>query len=181
MFMWRIFLFLWIPAAGIAQDGPKPDMVSPLIATHESGIICAPPTLGISEAPDTVAGTTHLIKEEPNFVSQKRRVPAVIGIGFGIKAQASDIFGMPDVTVTISHPKMGKDRVKTQSFDTRISGTDKSLAFYQFDFDYELVTGIWQLEAVRGDDLLYRTTFEVLAPNEVPELATICGFENLLS
>lgn len=181
MLMWRTFFFAMIPMIGWAQTGPQPDMVSSKIALHEAGIICAPPTTGLSDAPETVAGTTHLIDIEPAFVSTKRRVPAVIGIGFGIKAQAASPLGLPDITMSISHPEMGKQRVELQAFGSSISGTEKSLTFYQFDFDYELVTGFWQMEASQGDEILYRTTFEVLSPDQVPELAQICGFENLLS
>jgi hypothetical protein len=178
MIVWRIFLFAMIPAAAFAQS---PDMVSPLIANHASGVICAPPTKGTSPAPGTVAGTTHLIDVEPAFVSHSRRVPAVLGIGFGIKALAVDISGIDDVLITISHPEMGDQKATAQSFGSLIRGTDPSLTFYQFDFDYELVTGIWQMEASRGTEILYRTTFEVVTPDQAPELATICGFENLLS
>lgn len=178
MIMWRSFFFAMIPCVALAQS---PDMVSPLIANHASGVICAPPTTGTSPAPGTVAGTTHLIDVEPAFVSTTRRVPAVLGIGFGIKSQAADIAGIADVIMTISHPEMGDMRATSQSFGSRISGADPSLTFYQFDFDYELVTGIWQMEAASGLDVLYRTTFEVVPPDQVPELASICGFENLLS
>ncbi len=144
-------------------------------------MICAPPTIGMAPAPDTVAGTIHLIDDEPDFVSVKRRVPAVLGIGFGTKAQSADIAGEPNVTVTISHPPIGDTGAMRQSFDSRISGTKPSLTFYQFDFDYELVTGIGQMEARSGDKIIYRTTFEVVDPAQTPDLAAICGCTDLLS
>ena len=181
MKLWRTFLMCTIPVTTMAQDGPKPDTISPQIASHAAGVICAQPTAGIAQAPGTVAGTTHLIDIEPAFVSTTRRVPAVTGIGFGIKSTAVDISGIPDVTITVTHPPMGKQRVTSQSFDSRISGSESSLTFYQFDFAYELVTGFWQMEAANGSDIIYRTTFEVLPPDQMPELASICGFENLLS
>jgi len=178
MIIWRTFFFAMAPVVAFAQE---PDMISPLVASVASGVICAPPTTGTAPAPGTVAGTTHLIDIEPAFVSHKRRVPAVLGIGFGVKAQAADIGGIPDITMTITHPEMGTSRATSQSFGSRISGDKPALTFYQFDFDYELVTGFWQMEAARGTDVFYRTTFEVVAPNEVPELAAICGFTELLS
>ncbi|MDG1867719.1 MAG: hypothetical protein P8J00_08175 [Yoonia sp.] len=55
------------------------------------------------------------------------------------------------------------------------------LTFYQFDFDYELVTGIGQMEARSGDKIIYRTTFEVVDPAQTPDLAAICGCTDLLS
>jgi len=176
---WCTFFFALMPVAVLAQTGP--DKLGAKIASFEAGVICAPPTTGVRKAPGTVAGTTSLIAVDPPFVSTKRRVPAVIGIGFGVKARALDIAGIEGVSIVISHPPMGDQGTQVQSFESRISGLDPSLTFYQFDFDYELVTGLWQMQAMQGDTVLYRTTFEVLPPSQVPELATICGFEEQLS
>ncbi|MEY1557531.1 DUF3859 domain-containing protein [Yoonia sp. R2331] len=176
----RPTLFLMVlPVAAWAQ--PAPDTVSPVLASVQSGVVCPPPTVGSAPAPDTVAGTTHLIEEEPPFVSLSNRVPAVLGIGFGVKALSEAAMGIDTVTMTVTHPPMGDGGAVRQSFETRISGIDPSLTFYQFDYDYELVQGIWQMEARKGGTILYRTTFEVVPPQMVPELAAICGFENLLS
>ena len=177
---WCTFFFAVFPVVALAQT-TGPEKVSALLASHEAGIICAPPTVGTASVPDTVAGTTHLIDVEPAFVSTNRRVPAVVGIGFGIKAQASDVSGIPEVTMTITHPPMGKAKATVQTFQTVISGQTPSLTFYQFDFDYELVEGTWQMEATQGGVVIYRTTFVVLPPEQVPELARICGFGELLS
>ncbi len=173
-----IFALCCLPAVAFAQ---APDMKSNLMATVEAGVICAPETTGVLEAPGTIAGTTHLIAEEPPFVAVTRRVPAVLGIGFGVKAKTKDIDGINDVMMTVTHPPMGAESTKVQTFETVIRGTDPSLTFYQFDFDYELLPGIWQLEASADGETLYRTTFEVLPPEQVAELAQICGFEELLS
>lgn len=170
---WCTFFFAVFPVVAFAL----PDKISPQIARFEAGVICAPPTSGENKAPGTVAGTTHLIDVDPPFVSVGRRVPAVIGIGFGVKAQAQA--GLEGVRIVISHPPM--DGVTSQTFESRISGIDPSLTFYQFDFAYELLTGVWQMQAMQGDTVLYRADFEVLPPTKVPELARICGFEELLS
>lgn len=177
---WCTFFFAVLPIAAFGQSA-QPDLVGPMIASHQAGIICAPETIGTSPAPDTVAGTTHLISEEPAFVSTNQRVPAVLGIGFGVKSQALDPAGIPEVTMTISHPEMGKTKATSQSFATRISGEYPSLTFYQFDFNYELVVGLWQMEASQGGTVIYRSTFEVVPPSQIPELASVCGFEDLLS
>ncbi len=172
-------LMIMLPALALAQ--PAPDQMSPNIASVQSGVVCPPPTVGSSPAPGTLAGSTHLIEEEPPFVSLSNRVPAVLGIGFGTKAMSEAAMGIDTVTMTVTHPPMGATGAVSQSFETRISGLDPTLTFYQFDYDYELVRGIWQMEASKNGTVLYRTTFEVVAPEMVPELATICGFEELLS
>ncbi|MEL6639932.1 MAG: DUF3859 domain-containing protein [Pseudomonadota bacterium] len=175
-----VFALCALPVAAMAQ-APRPDVTSALMASVEAGVICAPETTGTQEAPGTVAGTTHLIAEEPPFIAITRRVPAVLGIGFGIKSRSVDIVGLNGVTMTVTHPPMGDAAATVQTFETVIRGTDPSLTFYQFDFDYELLPGIWQMQASIGDEVLYRTTFEVLPPEMVPELAEVCGFEELLS
>jgi hypothetical protein len=157
------------------------DVVSSKIATYEAGVICAPEIIGYNEAPDTVAGVTNIIESEPPFVSTGRRVPAVQGIGFGIKSQSQDPFGLSDVQMVVTHPPMGPEGITRQSYPTTISGADTSLTFYQFDFDYELVTGPWTFEAMYQGQSLYRVTFDVVAPQAMPELAKVCGFEDLLS
>lgn len=177
---WCTFFFAVLPVVAFGQAA-QPEKVGPMILSHKAGIICAPPSVGTAPAPDTVAGSTHIIDVDPPFVSTNRRVPAVLGIGFGIKVQALDPAGVPEVTMTITHPPMGKTGAVSQTYQSLISGANPSLTFYQFDFDYELVVGTWQMQAAQGDTILYRTTFEVVPPSQVPELASICGFEELLS
>lgn len=154
---------------------------SPEILSLEAGVVCPPPAVGTAPAPGTVAGTTHIIEEEPPFVSTARRVPAVIGIGFGIKALAADDVGMEGVTVIVTHPPMGADQIQTQQFGTRISGVSPSITFYQFDYDYELITGQWKMVAIRENRVLYSVTFDVVPASAVPELASVCGYQDLLS
>lgn len=122
-----------------------------------------------------------MITDEPPFVSTTNRVPAVMGIGFGAKAMSQSAFGIDNVTMTITHPPMGAQKTTTQSFQTSISGVDTSITFYQFDYDYELLPGTWTMTATDGDEVLYKSTFEVVAPQKIPELAAICNFEDLLS
>lgn len=170
-------LLSW-PAVGLAQSA---DVISPRIAALESGVICAPPATGETPAPGTIAGVTHLIDTNPPFVSTRNRVPAVLGIGFGVKATASAPEGLSEVIMTVTHPPIGPDGVRSQTFVTGISGESQSLTFYQFDYPYELRPGLWQMEASVAGDVVYSVQFEVVQPQQIPELAQICGFENLLS
>lgn len=179
--MKHMFFAVLLAPIGLAAQTQLPDVVSDQMASVEAGVICAPETTGELEAPGTIAGTTHLIAEEPPFIAVTRRVPAVLGVGFGIKSRSVDVVGLNGVTMTVTHPPMGDDAVTTQTFETVIRGTDPSLTFYQFDFDYELLPGTWQMQASIGDNVLYRTTFEVLPAALVPELAAACGFEDMLS
>lgn len=147
----------------------------------EAGIVCPPVSVNSAPAPGTIAGSTHIIEVEPPFVSNARRVPAVLGIGFGVKSQTGIAGGLADVTMVVSHPPMGTDDIEVQSFTTHISDLDPSITFYQFDYAYELLPGPWQMTAMRGKDVLYQVRFEVVSPEAVPELARACGYLDLLS
>ncbi len=173
-------LFIILPVFALAEMASKLRS-SPDIAGIEIGVICPPEPVGASPAPGTLAGTTHVIDVDPPFVSNSRIVPATIGVGFGVKALATDPAGLQDVVMVVTHPPMGKERIQTQSFQTRIKGDAPSVTFYQFDYAYELVTGRWQMTAMRGDTVLYQASFDVVPPQRLPELAGACGYEDLLS
>jgi len=172
---------IFIPLLFLATPLLAEDKTGPAIETLESGVICPPESTGTRPAPDTVAGVTNVVAETPPFVSTVNKVPAVMGIGFGAKAMTDSALGIDGVTMTITHPPMGPEKATEQSFQTSISGTDTSITFYQFDYDYELLPGTWTMTATVGDEVLYTTQFQVVPPKQVPELAAICNFESLLS
>ncbi len=154
---------------------------SEALASLWAGVVCGPPVVGSAPAPDTIAGSTHLVDETPPFIAEITQVPAVIGIGFGVKAQALDPMGLNDVTVTVTHPPMGDAGVTRQSYTSWISGTEPSITFYQFDDDYERVTGTWTFTGVRDGVALFSVAFEVVPPQALPGLAEACGYSDLLS
>jgi len=170
-----------LPLALSAQSSLPADMVGARIASLDSGVICAPEVVGQSPAPGTVAGFTNIIEVDPPFVTGGQLVPAVLGIGFGVRAMTRDVAGLSDVMMTVTHPPMGDDGLTVQQFFTSISGTEQSFTFYQFDQEYELLPGIWTMEAAIDGVVLYHATFEVVPPQALPQLATLCGFESLLS
>ena len=173
---------LCLSAVGAAADGSTSSVsVNPAIISLEAGIVCPPETVGSTPAPGTIAGTTHIIEVEPPFVSNARQVPAVLGIGFGVKSQTSVAGGLNDVTMYVTHPAMGDTQTEVQSFTSRISDLDPSLTFYQFDYAYELLEGPWTMTAIREGETLFSVGFDVVAPEAVPELARACGYLDLLS
>ena len=161
------------------QSDPQP--ISPDITDIQAGVICPPPITGTVAAPDTVAGTTHVIDIEPSFVAQTHIVPAVIGLGFGVKSRTTQDGGLAGVTMVVTHPPMGPDKTTTQSFTTRINDNSASLSFYQFDYAYELLVGEWEMTAWLDERILYQVNFDVVAPQAAPGLADVCGFADLLS
>lgn len=156
------------------------DQLGPLMSSFKAGIFCAPKVVSTEPAPDTLAGVTNVIEEVPPLVSSGRNVPAVLGMGFGILSGSKQ--GMLlDVLVVVTHPPMGDAGVTQQSYYTEITNAGESMTLYQFDYAYELVQGPWTITATQGDELLFRAGFTVVSPQQVPELAGVCGYEGLLS
>lgn len=149
------------------------------IAELYAGVICAAKVVGTTPAPDTVAGVSNIIEEDPPFVSVGRVVPAVIGVGFAIKARTTS--DMNDLLVVVTHPPMGPDGMTRESFPTSLSSFELSMNAWQFEYDYELVVGTWSFSVFDGNKLIYRVPFEVVPPDMLPELAGVCGYEELLS
>jgi hypothetical protein len=49
------------------------------------------------------------------------------------------------------------------------------LNFFRFDYDHELVPGIWRFEAWEAGTLLYSVEFEVVPAEALPQIAQACG------
>ncbi|PVA06382.1 DUF3859 domain-containing protein [Thalassorhabdomicrobium marinisediminis] len=167
--------------AAVSQDATS---TSPRLGFFKAGVLCAQDSLETRAAPDTVAGTTHVIDEAPPFVSPGPRVPAVIGIGFGVRAGLKGDFGQDGVTMTVTHPPFtgaGKGATR-QSFVTSLSTSHSpSITFYQFDYPYELALGEWTMTAEAAGEILYQVSFTVVPPAALPELANACGYQDPLS
>jgi hypothetical protein len=169
-----LFIILALPARAEITRGAD-------VLALTAGVICAPEAIGFRDAPDTILGRTHILDQMPPFAAETLTVPAVLGVGFGVRVQATEDMGTDPLIVTLTHPPMGEGGVQQQSFNSTISGLDPTMAFYQFDYPYELVTGQWTFEGHRGGDLVYRVIFSVVPPQAVPELAAICNYRDLLS
>lgn len=176
----RLTLFI-LALAAPAYGQPQPDKVAPEVAIFETGVVCDPPEVSSLPAPDTVAGQTFVFEGDARFVSYNNRVPAVLGLGMGTKVQMADPAGLSDVTMSVTHPPMGPNGVTRQTHSASISGSEQTQRLYTFDLDYELLPGIWQMQAEKDGRVIYRTTFEVVPPELLPELAGACGYEDLLS
>ncbi len=183
--MRRPALPLICTALGIAWSGVAlaegVSFIGPSVSAFESGVLCAVHTGLSREAPDTAAGTTHVVEKAPPFVSHSHRVPAVLGIGFGVSSGLDSLFGSDGVLISVSHPPFDGLGTTEQSYASRIgTTTDPSINFYQFDEAYELVLGEWVMTASLNQVTLWEVTFLVVPPAAMPELAGACGYLDLI-
>ncbi|QQA42309.1 DUF3859 domain-containing protein [Pelagovum pacificum] len=177
----RALLLLALPVPVLAQEAESPLTVGPMIRSAKIGIFCAPEIFETTPAPDTIAGTTNVVVDEVPFLSDSHIVPAVLDVGFGIKSYAKGDVELTGVTVIVTHPPVGPDGVQRESYQTTIFSSRVSQTLFQFDYEYELVTGPWTLEAIHQGETLFSATFEVVEPGMVPELAEACNYASLLS
>jgi len=176
-----IFTALSIAWGSVVSGQQNAQTIAPLVSFFESGVLCASDTGVTREAPDTVAGTTHVIEHAPPFVSNNHIVPAVIGIGFGVKSGIDAPVALNDVLISVTHPPFAGSGTTQQSYSSYIGpGTDPSINFYQFDYGYELALGEWTMSASFDGYTLWETSFVVVAPADLPELASVCGYQDLI-
>lgn len=166
---------------GVCASAQTDEFKSPMLGFFEAGVLCAQDGGTVRDAPDTVAGTTHVVTDAPPFVSTGRAVPAVTGIGFGVRSGLIGTFAQDGVVMSITHPPFAGSGTTEQSFITQIGPKGSpGITFYQFDYGYELALGDWTMTATTGGIVLYEVTFTVVPPSALPELADVCGYQDLL-
>lgn len=148
--------------------------LGPRVAKLEAGIYCSKQPETTQTAPDTDAGVISLYDQAPAFISDSARVPAALGIGFGMRPLAKDGVGIDPVLMTVTHPPFGGSGTTRQSYISSIGGGEPSYSGYSFDAPEELAIGTWTFTATQGDDVLYTATFEVVPADLMPEILEIC-------
>ena len=81
-------LALLAPVATSAQPADPLDYDADRIEAVQ-GVFCEVPTTGQTEAPGTVAGHIELFERIPEFQWLTHVVPAVPGLSFGVKTEAT--------------------------------------------------------------------------------------------
>lgn len=155
------------------------DFVGPEIGSFSAGVVCSPLSNGSMPAPGTISGSINLIDGDVRFSTPSRRVPAVLGLSFGVMVSAK-LRDIDPIIMRISHPPMGEGGVEVETYQTWMSASALKPSLFSFEHDYELVLGTWTIEALENGVPLYQATFEVVPPTQIPELAGLCGFEDLI-
>lgn len=152
----------------------------PRVARVTTGLFCAPPEGTHRPAPGTLAGWIHVPDQPVQMIAEGRVVPAVIGVGFGLRYTLTDA---ADATVVyaLSHPPMPPSGVTSQSWDGAVRAGSAGTIFFQFDTEAELQPGAWRFTARIGDEEILSADFTVVAPAQAPELAGLCRGGALLS
>jgi Domain of unknown function (DUF3859) len=151
---------------------PAPPQGSAMTDIVDFGIYCRPSVAGTEAAPDTSLGYVNVLAEDPVFRHQQQEVPAIIGVSFGVLALSHQ---------TILNARMETYRPGKTSPDVwyadMYEGQTKSRGF-TFEFEDELLVGLWRMEAWDGDTRLYIIEFDVVPPSALPGIGADC---NMLS
>lgn len=163
------------PLAAPAAAGPGAEPVAPVklpeIAVLELGVFCAWQQMERAPAPGTATGWIHVPLDAIEFTWKDQQVvPAVIGMGFGIKATGAKGFETAVGEVKVWRP--GRKTPETWASD--ITDFGPTLAFFRFDEASELLPGTWVIEGWDRDRMLYRVEFLVVPAATLPGMAGAC-------
>lgn len=150
--------------AATAATPVAADEIGGAVARWQAGAVC----------PSAFGQGRNAANDIP-FIAQTQVIPAIIGMGFGVKAQATQPEGVGNVTITVVHPPFTPGGGNAQSFQTAMSGTGLSGFYYRFEEAREVVPGTWSVQATAGTTLLYRIDFEVVRPRVDDGLLRACG------
>jgi hypothetical protein len=126
------------------------------------------------DAPDTRLGYVNQLKGEVVLGQAARRIPARMGLSFGVVMTAADNAMPAEVTIIVTYPPMGPEGRTRGTWPSAILPGSSTAKFYTFEFAEELVPGPWTMQATAGDTLLYTARFEVVPESAMPGFADPC-------
>jgi hypothetical protein len=167
----RALAFL-LALATPAWAEPAPPAPGPQVARLEVGVFCALQAMDQRPAPGTASGWVHVPDGPIDFHWPDRQVvPAALGLAFGVKARMQ-----PGVFVAYGEMRVWRPGTDgPEVWDSTFNDMEGVLNFFRFDYDHELVPGIWRFEAWEAGTLLYSVEFEVVPAEALPQIAQACG------
>lgn len=107
------------------------------------------------------------------FVSDSRKVPAIVGIAMGVSAHTLDDRLYP-VEITVTHPPLPDSDDTTDVWITDFNPGRARVVYWDISSEQERVVGDYNISARYQGKTLYSVDFELVAPQSVPHLITAC-------
>lgn len=149
--------------------------LSPNVDMLEYGVVCDYlPDGAAIPAPDTNAGQIRRGGDAILFDIETDIVPARVGVAFGIRVLLNDAFDTHPVTMVTRHPTFGSQYLDSESWQSTLTGGVTSSRYFVFEFEYELTPGLWTMDIYLDGDLLVRKGFDVVNPDQHPDLSDPC-------
>ena len=125
----------------------------------------------ITKTPETTSGVTKVASGQQEIISITNRVPAKIGVCFGMTYELSNLTAtngtLIDVVKIVTHPPITKpDGTVVRGFtfvEKAIveNGRATNWTGYGFDHEYELAPGLWQFEMKYDGKTMVKQDFTV--------------------
>lgn len=151
-----------------------PSLAAAGIRLVDYGVICEVILTNKRAAPNTESGVLNIIGPGRDFNVRTDRVPAELGLSFGLRIALPDGADGQTVKVTVRHPPMGAKRITRQRWTAPIAGGERILNLYTFENEHELVKGRWRFTIEGADGKTIRHTFHVSGPLDVPAVQDAC-------
>ena len=150
-------------AFALLAGGAQAEQIGPMVESWQAGVVC-PSEFGQAGAASDIA-----------FIARTQVVPAVVGMGFGIRAQVNVPGGIPGATIVVDHPPFTAGGATRESYPAAFSDQGPSGFFYVFETPQEAAIGTWTVSALLGQQLIYSLEFHVVAPRAGDGLLQACG------
>lgn len=170
---------LLCPGTSLAQQGL--DVNREVIEDLEFGLTCPVRIVSSEPAPGTENGRVDIFEGELRFVDSGQIVPAVVGTSFGVRARARASMQPMRVTIRSLHPALPGTGTTSQSFMSELAPGGAMSHIFTFDLPHEATPGVWQLQALAGDLLLYSVPFQVVTPSAYHGPLLDCGDPQVIS
>lgn len=127
----------------------------------------------VIKTPGSISGVSQAFMDPPTFTAVTDRIRAKIGVRFGIVFELTNLPKIQNATVGIvlvkKHPPLrSRDGTTSTHFERsirmQVRGQDRIVSWtgYAFDYDYEVVPGIWTFEVRSYSRLLCKKDFTVV-------------------
>ncbi|MBT9384718.1 DUF3859 domain-containing protein [Pseudooceanicola sp. CBS1P-1] len=169
-------LWLALPApALLAGPAPAPatDFTTAPVELEEAGIYCGTDPVGTEPAPGTESGYILVVARDQQAVSLNRRVPAALGISFGVRIRLAPDAPPGAYRMVVHHPPIGPEGITREVWDPNLGGAFGVRSFL-FEHERELQPGPWSFEVERDGTVLMRQSFEVVPAQQAPDALDIC-------
>ena len=145
-----------------------------LLRKLEYGLICPARDAEKIPAPGTALGHIRQSASSEKIVYPTKTVPMLRNLGFGVNVKPFGPRTFDAITVVLSHPPYPNNDVKVETWAADIKPRRSNLNFFVFEYDEEMVPGTWTFQFKRGADVILSVAFEVVPPEDFPNVGGLC-------
>lgn len=167
----RAFACLLLVALPLWAE-PVPPQGSPGVTVQSHGIFCVPVESTLEPAPGTSLGYVESFIGDPVLRVEGPQVPASLGTSFGFTVVTDRDISQARIETWL--PGSTAPEVWNADLTANVPG----YLGFSFDFETELIPGLWRIEVWEGEQMLSRVEFDVLPPSQLPPHMSDC---NLMS